>query len=277
MNPLTLKIIKILLLAVSAYILVILSINLYEDLKTYSLEKEIYDEGDYLLVQAEKEKKYSVVSVDGFGGSQSEYFVIDVREREEFDQGRIKGSKNYRLGDILGIEELRNEILNSSEGKNIIFFCHDGERSKIAADSFGKQDNRKLFVFEDAFDELRESDDLEDIIWDGTLKRVLPKEFREISKKRGYKLKDIDKIETGFIIDISAEKIDVEGKLEGKNILHTPVVKMTSRQVDKLLNETIKEPFSIICNSKLSCFYAKVVAYRMDQKGELFQGYYFWE
>jgi rhodanese-related sulfurtransferase len=61
------------------------------------------------------------------GVIQSGAVIIDVRTRDEYNQGHLKGSKNIPLNEI----RLKSEIIRSW-GKPVITVCRSGNRSQIA-------------------------------------------------------------------------------------------------------------------------------------------------
>lgn len=56
-------------------------------------------------------------------------FILDVRSREEFTNGHLKGAKLIPVGTIRG----RLEELKGYENENIIIYCHSGSRAVAAA------------------------------------------------------------------------------------------------------------------------------------------------
>lgn len=81
-------------------------------------EKIMYEE-----ISQEKAKEI----MDGDG----EYIVLDVREKDEFDEGHISGAV---LLPYTQIDDRAEEMLPDKE-KLILVYCRSGRRSKIAASS----------------------------------------------------------------------------------------------------------------------------------------------
>ena len=76
----------------------------------------------------------SFVSINGDEAlklvNEEQSIIIDVRTKEEYDSGHIKGSINIPI-DTIELEKLEQVI--SSKENNIIVYCRSGNRSKKAA------------------------------------------------------------------------------------------------------------------------------------------------
>lgn len=55
----------------------------------------------------------------------SEYVILDVRTKEEYDESHIKGSINIPYDEI-------NENINIDKNKVVFVYCRSGNRSNIA-------------------------------------------------------------------------------------------------------------------------------------------------
>jgi len=71
--------------------------------------------------------------------SNGEYVLIDVREPEELEMGKIPTSVNIPLDDLYDALEMSGEefidkygIPKPDEGENMIYYCMTGNRSGIA-------------------------------------------------------------------------------------------------------------------------------------------------
>jgi rhodanese-related sulfurtransferase len=69
--------------------------------------------------------------------TKDEYIVVDVREADELDEGKIGGAINIPLGKL--IREARQGDLNDLKTKKICTYCSGGYRGNIAADELNKQ------------------------------------------------------------------------------------------------------------------------------------------
>ncbi|MBC7333503.1 MAG: rhodanese-like domain-containing protein [Actinobacteria bacterium] len=58
---------------------------------------------------------------------EEDYFILDVRTRDEFEAAHIGGAK------LIPVSELENRLDEIPEGKPIIVYCRSGNRSAQAA------------------------------------------------------------------------------------------------------------------------------------------------
>ncbi len=207
--------------------------------------------------------QFSMIAADA-----GKYAVIDVREKEEFSQGRIKGALNYRLGDILNEEETRQKILRKTEGRERVFFCHDGKRSRIAAQKIQQEFGGVNTIIEKGFQQIRKDAKYQKF-WEGSLKHVLPQDHRYI-KTPWIKRRDV---RVNSLIDLSLEKHGTVKGLEGKTFRHAPLLMMSSRQINDFISTLGEEPIVALCNSKVSCFYTRILRYRLEERGLTLAGY----
>jgi len=66
-----------------------------------------------------------------------EYMILDVREADELQEGKIDGAVNIPLGQL--IRKARHGDIDDLKGKKIITYCNSGYRGNIAADELNKQ------------------------------------------------------------------------------------------------------------------------------------------
>jgi rhodanese-related sulfurtransferase len=66
-----------------------------------------------------------------------EYTIIDVREADELEEGKIDGAVNIPLGQL--IRKARHGDIDDLKSKKIITYCNSGYRGNIAADELNKQ------------------------------------------------------------------------------------------------------------------------------------------
>ena len=86
-------------------------------------EKEKEQEAVYMNITAEEAKKIM--------DSEEGYIILDVRTREEYDQGHIPGAI------VISHEEITEKaegVLTDKE-QLILVYCRSGRRSKIAAEA----------------------------------------------------------------------------------------------------------------------------------------------
>ena len=66
-----------------------------------------------------------------------EFVIIDVREADEIESGKIEGSINMPLG--LTIRNAKKKQIEDMRGKKICTYCVTGYRGNIAADELNKE------------------------------------------------------------------------------------------------------------------------------------------
>jgi rhodanese-related sulfurtransferase len=66
-----------------------------------------------------------------------EYMILDVREADELEGGKIDGAVNIPLGQL--IRKARHGDIDDLKKKKIITYCNSGYRGNIAADELNKQ------------------------------------------------------------------------------------------------------------------------------------------
>lgn len=86
-------------------------------------EKENHREAIYVNITAEEAKQIM--------DSQEGYIILDVREQEEYDQGRIPGAI------VIPHTEITEKAGDALPDKDqlILVYCRSGRRSKIAAEA----------------------------------------------------------------------------------------------------------------------------------------------
>lgn len=234
----------------------------------------------WMLIKSERSEKteleqmnrmdvpVSVLPFSTITADADQYAVIDVREKEEFSQGRIKAALNYRLGDILNEESIQQRIMRQTEGKKRVFFCHDGKRSHIAAQTIQQRYGGVNIVLEKGVKQIRKSENNRKF-WEGSLKHVLPQDHRS-NRTPWIKRRDVM---VNTLIDLSLEKHEMVERLEGKTFRHAPLLMMSSRQIDAFISTLGREPIVALCNSKVSCFYTRILRYRLEERGLTLAGY----
>ena len=65
-----------------------------------------------------------------------EYTIIDVREADELEEGKIDGAVNIPLGQL--IRKARHGDLNDLKGKKICTYCSGRYRGNMAADELNR-------------------------------------------------------------------------------------------------------------------------------------------
>ena len=68
-----------------------------------------------------------------------DYFILDVRSKEEFDSGHIEGAY------LVPVSELENRLAELPKDKPIIVYCRSGNRSTSAANILLEKGFKEIF------------------------------------------------------------------------------------------------------------------------------------
>jgi len=94
----------------------------------------------------EEQMKYQMVTAKEakeLMETQSGYIILDVRERDEYDQKHIPGAVLLPLGDVEG----KAKVVLPNPEQLILVYCRSGRRSKIAAESLAQQGYTNVVEF----------------------------------------------------------------------------------------------------------------------------------
>lgn len=191
--------------------------------------------------------------------------VIDVREPEEYSQGRLKGSLHYRLGELLNNELARRNMIQQAGDKKRVFYCHDGDRSTLAASTIESEFGGTNYVMDMGFRQIQENDEYR-TYWEGSTD-ILPGD-RDYDRTPAVKGDDVT---ASTLIDLSLTYKPPVRTLKGKTVIHAPILLMSDAQINAFIASLIDslgtEPVIALCNSKVSCFSTRIFRYRLEQKG----------
>ena len=193
--------------------------------------------------------------------------IIDVREPEEYSQGRLKGSLNYRLGELLNNEQARRNMIQQSGDKKRLFYCHDGDRSTLAASMIESEFGGTNYVMDRGFRQIQENDEYR-TYWEGSTD-ILP---GGIDYERTPVLK-WDDVTASTLIELSLPYKPPVRTVKGKTIIHAPILLMSDAQINAFITSLGTEPVIALCNSKVSCFSTRIFRYRLEQHGLKLSGF----
>ncbi len=195
------------------------------------------------------------------------FVIIDVREPEEYSQGRLKGSLNYRLGELLNNELARRNMIQQSGDKKRVFYCHDGDRSTLAASMIESEFGGTNYVMDRGFRQIQENDEYR-TYWEGSTD-ILPG-GREYERTPVLKWDDVT---ASTLIELSLPYKPPVRTVKGKTIIHAPILLMSDAQINAFIASLGTEPVIALCNSKVSCFSTRIFRYRLEQHGLKLSGF----
>jgi rhodanese-related sulfurtransferase len=193
--------------------------------------------------------------------------VIDVREPEEYSQGSLKGSLNYRLGELLNSEQARRNMIQQSGDKTRVFYCHDGDRSTLAATTIEREFGGMNYVMEKGFWQIQDNDEYRKY-WEGSTD-ILPGGM-DYERTPALKWNDVT---ASTLIDLSLPYKPPVRTVKGKTIIHAPILLMSDAQINAFIATLGTEPVIALCNSKVSCFSTRIFRYRLEQNGLKLSGF----
>ncbi len=235
---------------------------------TWKIIKSERSEKTELRQLKRKDIPIRVISIADIMANTDRYAIIDVREKEEFSQGRIRHSVNYRLGEILNEEKVRQDLIQATKGKERVFYCHDGERSELAAEMIQHEFGGVNYILKKGYQQIKHNRDNR-AIWEGSLIHLLPQDQKN-HRKLWLKNKNV-MVKT--LIDLSMYKHEKVRGLENKIFLHAPILLMSNQQIDHFIQSLGKEPIVAMCNSKVSCFSTRILRYRLEEHGLSLAGF----
>lgn len=249
------KIIKISGIIIASIFVVIISRDLYE-------ESQIQDVRVPLTTEEAQE-----LTLEEYIAAKDDYQIIDIREIEEFEQGHFTDAVHLPLGELLASTDKQEELRALLKTKKVAFFCHDGLRSQIAVDTLGG-DATQLVIFHRGHKQVRNKD-LSEELWVGSRKRVLPEDFHNALKAREYDLADIPP--GALIADVTWDQVY---RTRNAEAIAAPLMRLTQEEIDEIVSDIAPRSFISVCNSRMSCFYAKILGYRVEKENGYFSGYY---
>jgi len=258
------------ILAALLLLLLVAGVGLYvRDLvSVWQLAKSERAETTELSAMRRKDIPVRVIGLDTLLRDRDRYVVVDVREREEYSQGRIRGSINYRLGEILQNPAARQALMQQVDGRIPVFYCHDGERSQLAAEKIQETFGGAVYYVKKGYRQIWGMQD-SGRIWEGSLKQLLPPGHEGHMHLWMRKWQ----VPVNTLIDLSMQGHDQVRGLEGKRLIHAPVLLMSDRQIDELIRSLDNQPVVALCNSKVSCFSTRILRYRLEERGRTLGGF----
>ena len=80
-----------------------------------------------------------------FVGNMRKGQLVDIRKKEEFEQGKIKGARNFRVGDMTQkYSKLRLD-------QAVYLYCSNGRKSKRVAKKLVRKGFKAVYILEGGF------------------------------------------------------------------------------------------------------------------------------
>lgn len=196
------------------------------------------------------------------------YALVDVREKEEFSKGHLRGALHLRLGEVLQDRAALDALERRIADRVPVFYCHDGERSQLAAERYREVFGGAVFYVKRGYRQIRALEDPHSI-WQGHLRQLLPP-GHEDHRRLWMRKRDVP-VDT--LVDLSMRGHEKVKGLEGKHFIHAPILLMSDRKVDELLHSLGDRPVVALCNSKVSCFSTRILRYRLEERGKRLAGF----
>jgi len=216
---------------------------------------------------ADPNRPVLVITMSDIVADWNNYVIIDVREPEEFSTGRLKGALNYRLGELLNNEQARGNMIQQAGDKKRLFYCHDGDRSTLAASRIESEFGGTNVVMDRGFRQIQDSDEYR-TYWEGSTD-ILP---GGSDYERTPVLK-WDDVTASTLIELSLSYRPPVRTVKGKTIIHAPILLMPDAQIDAFIDSLGTEPVIALCNSKVSCFSTRIFRYRLEKHGLKLSGF----
>lgn len=258
-------------LAITAVFLLIAGVGgvfFYAEVKdTLQLVKSEHEKSNEFTQLANSQYQVQNIPFTEIVANRQNFAIIDVRETEEFAEGRIKGALNYRLGELVNNEQARRDLIQKSAGKKRVFFCHDGDRSTLAASVIESEFGGANYVMDRGFRQIQNNDEYRQY-WQGST-RILPRE-ENYEKTPWMRWDDVT---SSALIELSLQNRPPVRTVRGKTIIHAPILMMSNAQINALISTLGSEPVIALCNSKVSCFSTRIFRYRLEQHGLKLSGF----
>ena len=101
----------------------------------------------FLIVSYRKVDRsaYHVINKEDFKSNMRKGQLIDVRKKDEFKVKKIKGARNFTVGQLSGkYGKLRRDA-------SIYLYCNNGRKSLRAAKKMTKQGYKNIYILENGF------------------------------------------------------------------------------------------------------------------------------
>jgi len=102
-----------------------------------------------MFIVARKNIDHSAIHIinrDDFVNNMRKGQLIDIRKKEEFEQNKIKGSRNFKASQLAGTHsKLRKD-------QSVYLYCNNGKKSHRTAKKMTKQGYKNIYILEGGFE-----------------------------------------------------------------------------------------------------------------------------
>jgi len=194
--------------------------------------------------------------------------LVDVRETEEVEMGRVPGSRHLRYPDL----RAQAYPLNG-ENDNLVLMCYSGNRSSELCSRFAEDGRQCSFVIGGyekwiaeqlplEMSDKRSADEL----------RELPDYPHRLTLLDTPEVTTLLEEEAAIFVDVRYPGDFALGHLP--DAVNIPVRKLPTSVLDQELTVLPKQPVIAPCYDKRSCFYAQLLGLKLHRLGYDFRGRY---
>ena len=205
---------------------------------------------------------YSVISLEeSLNGS---YFIVDVREPEEFNRMHLKGAINIRQGEIFRDYETFRFLQNISKNKTIAFYCYQNLHTELGDGRSGSSAN---FLNDNGINA---------VVIDGGIEEFMNFHNLLFENKSYdiYELSDwfIDNSNSRCVARFERERTDL---ITLNNVIEFNLNSafMTLEEWNNMLDTAGQNTCFAECFDRGSCFYANIFGMRLNNQGGEYEGY----
>ena len=194
--------------------------------------------------------------------------LVDVRETEEVEMGRVPGSRHMRYPD------LRAQTYSQYSGNGeLVLMCYSGNRSSELCSGFaedGKQCNFVIggyekWIAEDLPLELSDKRSADEL-------RELPDFPHRLTLLDTPEVTTLLEEEAAIFVDVRYPDDFALGHLP--DAVNIPVRKLPTAALDQQLRSLPNQPVIAPCYDKRSCFYAQILGLKLHRLGYDYRGRY---
>lgn len=193
----------------------------------------------------------------------SRVFVLDAREDEEYEIGYFSQSTHIRFADLLA-----GSWVSLPTDKEVIVLCWSGIRGQEVAEFLRGKGIAARFLEEGADGWVKFGG-----AWNGEI--LFSKVYSASRYTKLFATKEIQKfIDDGvLLVDARDPEVYAKNQIAG-SINIAPLFATTSELEKQILQVPTNSRIITVCDSYLSCFYAKIIGIKLEKYGHEFLGRY---